>query len=384
MKRFLLCVMVLSALLSALGTARAVDRNFAGSAQLDWHLVPRSSSTLPERQIPLDGFTTEAALKVSVDVTDRLWANVKACFGCHGIELAMAHVDYRFADELSVRAGRFSPSFGSFNIRHDPANHRLSSKPLPYDMGRMLRMREWNLGVLPSPFPDNGVEVHGTHWFGLRTQVDYAVYAVNGFRGDASGQDLDFQASRSRDAYYADNNGRPTFGARAALTVKLSRTGDLTVGASGMHGTFDPDRRLAYTILGADVVLRLKRTNIRAEWLARKQDLDVSDPSQYRYQTLSGGDFFIKHGAYFEIEHPLSSRVDLIARVDGLYRKGNVVLDSPLRRQSAVLRYTLGTTFVIERGLRIKLSTEIWDFSDAGRGGRNADVGIHASMVGTF
>jgi len=80
----------------------------------------------------------------------------------------MAYFDYRVADELAFRVGRFSPSFGAFNIRHDPANHATSDKPLPYDMGRMLRMNEWNLGVLPSPFPDNGVEIDGTHWFGER------------------------------------------------------------------------------------------------------------------------------------------------------------------------------------------------------------------------
>jgi len=72
----------------------------------------------------------------------------------------MIYFDLRAFDELNVRIGRFSPSFGSFNLRHDPGNHKLSDKPLPYDMGRMLRNATWNNGVLPSPFPDNGVEVN--------------------------------------------------------------------------------------------------------------------------------------------------------------------------------------------------------------------------------
>lgn len=55
------------------------------------------------------------------------------------------------ADELNFRVGRLTPAFGSFPLRHDPANHRTSDKPLPYDMGRMLRFREWNEGVLPAP-----------------------------------------------------------------------------------------------------------------------------------------------------------------------------------------------------------------------------------------
>ena len=45
-------------------------------------------------------------------------------------------------------------------------------------MGRMVRLREWNMGVLPAPYVDNGIEICGTHWFGLALQVDYAAYAV--------------------------------------------------------------------------------------------------------------------------------------------------------------------------------------------------------------
>jgi hypothetical protein len=157
-------------LLSAPGIALAVDRNFAGSAQLDYHLI--ASETDDGNQLGIDGFTAEVAFKVVADVSDRLSAAAKVCYGCHGFEMAMAYFDYRIFDELSFRAGRFSPSFGAFNLRHDPANPPLSSTPRPYDMGLMLRSNDWNLGVLPSPFPDNGVEIAGSHWFGERVQLD--------------------------------------------------------------------------------------------------------------------------------------------------------------------------------------------------------------------
>ena len=68
-----------------------------------------------------DGFTIEAALKMAVDVSEHLSANVKVCFGCHGIEADMAYFDLRAADEFNFRIRRFSPTFGSFNVRHDPA-----------------------------------------------------------------------------------------------------------------------------------------------------------------------------------------------------------------------------------------------------------------------
>lgn len=370
--------------------ARAIDRNFAGSAQLDYHLVPHADGDL-ERPKAFDGATTEVALKLAVDFSTHLSANVKVCYGCHGFEADMAFVDYRVADELAVRFGRFSPSFGAFNLRHDPANHHLSDKPLPYDMGRMLRMRDWNLGVLPSPFPDNGAEVNGSHWFGERVQLDYAAYAVSGFKAGVGALDLDFTASRSPSAYYVENDARPTVGARAAVTVKLARDADVTFGASAMGGSYDPRNELSYVIVGADASLRLGRTSVRAEWLARRQRFDTSDPTRLKYAIDGGsgglgerGDFFVRHGAYLELEQPLTSSVDLLLRVDGLLHRGNVAAASTLVDGSSVVRATIGTSWAVERGLRLKLSTEVWRFSEKDGSGRDLAVTGHLGAAASF
>jgi hypothetical protein len=390
MSRRTLALAVALGALGALGStrrARAIDRNFAGSAQLDYHLVPHADGEL-EHPKAFDGATTEVALKLVVDFSPHLSANVKVCYGCHGFEADMAFVDYRVADELAVRFGRFSPSFGAFNLRHDPANHHFSDKPLPYDMGRMLRMRDWNLGVLPSPFPDNGAELNGSHWFGERVQLDYAAYAVSGFKAGVGALDLDFTASRSPSAYYVENNARPTVGARAALTVKLSQEADVTIGASAMGGTYDPRNELAYAIVGADAALRVGRTSLRAEWLARRQQFDVSDPTRLKY-AIGGdaggrGEFFVRHGAYLELEQPLASTVDLLVRVDGLLQHGNVAASSPLVDGSSVMRATLGTSWAVERGLRLKLSTELWRFSEKDASGRSFALTGHLGAAASF
>lgn len=374
----------LAALVSRSGEALAVDRTFAGSAQVDYHLVP-SQRGANGSAISFDGFTAEASLKLAVDLNDHLSANVKVCYGCHGFEADMAYVDLRVVDELNFRLGRMSPSFGAYNLRHDPANHRLSDKPLPYDMGRMLRMREWNMGVLPSPFPDNGVEIDGTHWFGQGAQLDYAVYLVSGFKAQRDADDLDFTQSRSGSAYYVDNNGRPTAGARLAVTAKLSSVTDLTAGGSAMHGTFDPANDLRYTILGGDVSLRVVRTSVRFEYLVRRQDFDTSDPTRFKYAVPANrGDFFAKHGAYAEIEHPLGDRVDVVVRVDGMLRVGNVLVGSPLEQESSVGRLTLGSSFAVDPNLRLKGSTELWGFSDRDERGHVREVSFHVGAVATF
>jgi hypothetical protein len=381
MSRALLSLLILILFLFAAIPALAIDRTFAGSAQIDYHFVTTRKHADVERYA-FEGFTLEAAGKIAVDISDKLSANAKICFGCHGFELPMGYLDWRLADELNIRVGRFSPSFGHFNLRHDPANHRLSDKPLPYDMGRMLRFRTWGQGVLPSPFPDNGVEINGTRWFGEKAQLDYAAYAVAGFKGSARSVDLDFKESRQ--AFYVDNNARPTVGGRLALTYKLGAAADATLGGSVMHGTFDPTNDRTYTILGADLVFRIQRTNLRFEYLVRRQEMDVSNPVIFKYELVD--DYFVKHGAYAELEQPITRAMDLIVRVDGMHRSGNVLAsETMLERRSTVVRYTLGTTHVLEKSLRLKLSSELWQWTDADAvTSRKLDLGFHVAAVGTF
>jgi hypothetical protein len=379
-------------LLAEPNDAFGLDTNFAGSAQIDYHLVPTSKDA-NARSIAFDGFTLEAAVKVTADLSDALSANVKACYGCHGFEMDMAYFDLRIADELALRLGRFSPSFGNFNIRHDPANHRLSDKPLPYDMGRMLRLREWNMGVLPSPFPDNGLEISGHLAFGEGVWTDYAVYAVSGFKGDTNSPDLDFAQSRDGNAYYIDNNGRPSVGARMLVTARLGATSDVTLGGSVMHGTFEPTNEFHYTIVGGDLVFRFGTTNVRFEYLARRQEYDTSDPTRFRYPLFPNENFFVKHGAYAEIEQPVSAATDFMLRVDGMARIGDVAAlplgapapaDGQLGRRSWVVRATAGAAISIQRNLRLKASTELWDFSEPDQANKTLAVSAHLGAVGTF
>jgi hypothetical protein len=56
--------------------------------------------------------------------------------------------------------------------------------------------------------------------------------------------------------------------------------------------------------------------------------------------------------------------VELVGRVDGLRRVGNVPVNSLLRERSAILRYTVGLDITIGWGARIKVAGEYYDFSD--------------------
>jgi len=389
---------VLAALFAA--PARAAEEiNFAGSAQLDYLLAPGGPrvTRAPGPGTDFRAFTMEVGLKVAVDISEHLSANVKACYGCHGVEVDMAYFDYRAVDEFNLRVGRFSPSFGAFNLRHDPANHMLSDKPLPYDMGRMLRKGDFNNGVLPSPFPSNGVELGGTHWLGNSAQFDYALYAVTGFKNDTDTNPTDLNFQESHSSYYIDSVLRPATGARLVLTVKAGAASDATLGASAMLGTYDPKNQLTYAIGGADFSLRVRRTAFRAEYLVRRQQFDDTNPDIFKYAIAAqGGDYFVKQGMFAEIEQPLTSALDSTLRVDGMWRRGNVsdvpvgsgsaspTAVSPLTSNSYVLRETLGLELALERNFRLKGSAELYEFSYPDSAGDKDALGVHLGAVGSF
>jgi hypothetical protein len=373
---------VAAAVLAAASPVRAdkTERNFAGSIQLDYMAVPSDSVG---RRIALDGATAEVSLKVTQDFGDRMSASIKLCVACHGVETGMAFFDLRIADELSFRVGRFTPQFGAFPIRHDPANHRTSDKPLPYDMGRMLRLTDWNMGVLPSPWVDNGVELSGSHFFSESVQLDYAAYAIGGPRAANEAADFDYKLSRSGELYYVDNNSRPSVGARLALNLIRSNA-TVTAGLSAMGGTYDPENKLSYMIAGADLLVQISRIFIRAEYLVRRTEMALgTDPSlRFKYGAGKNGTYdpyFLKQGFYAELEVPISDRVDGIFRWDGLRREGNVLRTSELRSDSAVLRYTAGGSIRLRGATRIKLSGEVYDFSDF-----QDEIAIHLAIAGAL
>ena len=116
----------------------------------------------------------------------------------------------------------------------------------------------------------------------------------------------------------------------------------------------------------------------------RRQEFAVTDPSQFKYYTPNNGNFFVKHGAYVEVEQPLTRRITVLGRADGLFRVGNVAATSELQRVSSMGRLTYATTFALERGVKLKASTELWQFSDTDSAGRTRDVVFHLGVVGLF
>jgi hypothetical protein len=360
-------------------TLHKLRRNFAGSVQLDYMGVPSETTS---RKLALDGATAEVSLKLAMEFTRQITANVKMCYACHGVEIGMAYFDLRVADELNFRVGRFTPAFGEFPLRADPANHRTSDKPLPYDMGRMIRIDDWNEGVLPAPWVDNGIELDGTHFFGEHLQADYAAYAIGGPRAGTNPTDFDFKLSRSGESYYIDNNSRPAIGGQLVASAITDNT-TVSAGISVMRGTYDPDHHKRFSIAGAHAVLRARDIYFRLEYLTRRTEMSVENAAaRFRYGPDASGvfdPFVIKDGGYAELEVPIMSRLTLVAREDGLRRRGNVLKGSVMSSNSRVIRHTAALAYELSPSLRLKLSYEYVDFSDY-----HDESVIHVGIAGPF
>ncbi len=360
--------------------AMLADVNFAGSIYVNQPTLLTHVQGQEKRDVLGDttyGMNAEASFKVVADVQDNVSASAKVCFGCHGFMADMAYFDWSVYDQFNVRAGRFPVPFGEFYLRHDPANHRAATKPLPYEMGRMLRRTQYNLSVLPEPYPDNGVELFGT-FRGDVAELSYSAYAVAGLKGDSTAGDLDF--IRSRTEYVADNNRSPSAGGRLTLAFpnlpgKSWRW--FALGASGMWGHYDDNDDLSYMLGGLDLYTRIDKLNIRGEVMLRRTEIP-NHPADFK-EALR--DLYVqREGFYFELDGPLAEHFEWLARVDGFRRRGALPLTSTLTdSNSGILRYTAGFNILPITGIKVKLEYEFWNFSEFS----SAQI-VHTGLVGTF
>lgn len=334
--------------------AVAADVNFAGSAYVDYWFT----NSEPARKSALTGITPEAAVKMEVDVHESLSFSARVCFSCHGLEIDRAHVDFTPTAAFNIQAGRIGVPFGEMSVRYDPTSHRSVSKPLIYDMGRMAYggRSAFNFGVIPQPYVDTGVVLYGQVWPTENFQLWYAGYAVGGLRGV---NDFDFASMRT--SFYVDNNNEPAGGGRLVMTISGSDPDsafkDFSLGVSGMYGHYDPDRRRAYTALGADTSLRVGPVTVRAEAAFIRVEL-VPDQTLYRYELIDT--YYDKAGFFVELEHPLGSRFMSLYRFDAMVRKGNVVstADPLMSPNSQILRYTQAFQLLLSSSMYLKASYE--------------------------
>ena len=168
------------------------------------------------------------------------------------------------------------------------------------------------------------------------------------------------------------------------LLLAFGETGALKIGISAMYGTYDPDAELDVLLLGADMALRWGDWSLRTEYLLRRTKMAISSNPAEQFHYGPGADgrydpYFLKEGWYIESEYRVAEDWIVVGRFDGMRRRGNVPVGSKLRKDSLVLRYTAGLAWRIHTNVRLKLSGEVYDFTDF-----EDDVALHLGLVGAF
>ena len=343
--------MILLALLLG-ATAHATDVTLAGSIALDYRQFFGAPSKTPSL-LGIDSIGLEVAQKAIVDVSHGVSVSVKVCAGCHGLEVDQAYAEVHLAEAANLRVGRINVPLGEFNARHDPTNYTPPSKPLPYAMGDMLHYgpEGFNLGIIPTPYSDNGIELFGSLPLGEAAQLDYTLYAVKGLAGT---NDFDFAASRR----FQDNNHTPGVGGRLVGTA-----GSFALGASIAAGAYDPSDKQRYLIVGLETYARVGKVVLRGEALARQTELD---PAAAGYSFKLIDPWFTKLGWYAQADLEATEWLTLLYRIDGLHRLGVPLPQSELDSSNArILRHTVGGLVRFKGGLMMKAGYEYWTFFGA-------------------
>jgi hypothetical protein len=217
-------------------------------------------------------------------------------------------------------------------------------------MGDMLRYTRsgFNLGIVPAPYVDNGLEVFGSLPLGPVNQLDYSVYVVKGLTGE---NDFDFERSRT----FLDNNRTPAFGGRLVLTGP-----DWSLGASGSAGLYDPADSRWYVMGGVELYFRADPVTFRAEALFRRTDLDPT--ATYAYQVVDP--WFLKLGWYAQVDVQVARPLTLVLRSDGLWRSGLPLPEAvQLSPRASVLRQTAAVLWRVEEHFALKADYELWTFA---------------------
>jgi hypothetical protein len=215
-------------------------------------------------------------------------------------------------------------------------------------MGDMLMYDRtgFNLGIVPAPWVDNGLEVFGTLPLGGSVQLDYAAWVVKGLAGD---NDLDFAASRS----WLDNNRTPAFGARVVLTGD-----EWAIGASGSAGTYDALDKRWYALAGVEAYFRAGPITVRAEALGRRTDLDPAAAYAFAVRDT----WFLKFGWYGQVDWAVNKYLTLVLRSDGLQRWGLPLPESVLSPAAGVQRQTAAVLVRVHENFAVKADYELWTF----------------------
>jgi hypothetical protein len=177
--------------------------------------------------------------------------------------------------------------------------------------------------------------------------LDYSAYVVRGFVGT---NDLNFIDTRQ----WIANKHTPSVGGRVVATV-----GPVSLGGSVNWGYYDPNQKLTYLIYGVDAYARLGPVTFRGEFIARQTDFDLT-ATGYLYKIQQP--YFVKAGYYAQLDWNAREWLTIIARADGILRRGMPLPDTPLTDQASIVRATAAAALRFAGYFMAKVEYAYWVF----------------------
>jgi hypothetical protein len=226
-------------------------------------------------------------------------------------------IDYKFADTLILRMGKFLVPMGYFNEYLSPEYaNKLPDRP--YCL--------WQ--IVPIVWAETGIQLRGQYELPSNREINYAVYLVNGMEQSANadgsvGEGGSIRSMRPNDR--DSNNSDKAYGGR----IGFKPWKELEVGFSYYTGAYTIDGRQDLSIMDLDVEYKKNDWTLRGEYVRADQEVSTGDLK--------------KDGFYAEAAYRLNRNFEPVLRYD------EADMDDGLGHE--VQRSTIGLVFYPEPNL---------------------------------
>ena len=304
----------------------AARTSFGGYTEAHWRWE-REAGVTEELGFEMKRFNLFAYSPVSERV--KMAAELEFEEGGDEIKIEAALIDFEIHPSLSFRGGIILAPLGRFNLAHDSPANDLTDRPLV------------STRIVPTALSEAGMGFYGAVYPTGDVRVTYEAYGVNGFNDDVLTGDPDGTRIAAGKGNFEDNNNRPAFVGRVAVSPRPT----WEVGASvhtGPYNTWqienlavDDRRNLTLFVLDADV--SLGQLELQGEYA--RASIDV--PAQSGVYAGSQAGYYLQLNAHFGrgwlLELPGS-------QFTGVARYGFVDFDTDTDGDSH-RRLTLGVNF---------------------------------------
>ena len=273
----------------------------------------------------LHNFYFNAIAKVRRNVT--AFGEVEYEHGFYGnpanLKLDRAFIDWRLAEGLAFRIGKFHSPFGLEIRNYQAPVRRLVSRPLVADE---LVYDEWT---------EVGVNAYGALG-SKRLKLHYDVAVTNGPRS------LTPDGTQGR-----DNNSNKAFIGRASLRPSVGEEGFAELGLSWALNRYDDDGRRDARHVGVDGRLYVRGLDLVAEFVRRSGDDQITPEGRIRAR---GEGYYLQAGYYLLRNRPGAYSVEPLVR----YERTDLPDHDPAFEETRRERWTGGLNYSPYEHFRFK------------------------------